>query len=836
MRRTSVPPEGVMASASYILVGEQPGKREIIYGKPFVGPSGMLLDELLQNAGIARSECYITNTIKDLDHPLNYYAIAKRGNMSFTGPGQEYINELKEELERCEAGVIIAIGNVALAALTSRYGITKWRGSVVESTLVPGKMVIPVLHPATVIPPKNQYLNKHLILHDLKRAKKISEEGWHPVPDDIITGPTYNDAILYLEEAILKGRHEGATIAFDIEIYNEEVSCISVSTDFKNVMSIPFIDSGGDTYTPDQELDLWLLIAKILEDPKICKLGQNLSFDSHFLLRRYGIHTTNFDDTMIAQRTLMPEYPMGLDFITSIWTLHPYYKDEGKRWFKSGGKWEELWVYNATDSLICQKAFPWQLTELSQQNNLSAYFRQVKVVEPLVYMQEHGMKIDVEGMKQFGLQLDKEADELQKELDEMVGQSLNINSSKQLKEYFYVTKGIKPYKNRSGAISVDKDVLKRLIRRGVKEAKLIQQIRQKKKLRSTYINMDKIDPDGRIRCSYNPVGTIFSRLSSSANIFGTGMNMQNWPDRAWRFVVADEGYIYYSFDLSQSENRMVAYIGQIAQMIHAFETKKDVHKLTASLIFGKPYDEISSEDGSSSLGSGEYSERFWGKKANHGLNYDLGYRNFAFINEIPESEGKFIVQRYHSTYPGVRNGFHTYTKSQLHRNRTITNLMGRKTTFLDEMGDKLYKKSYSCNPQGSTGDIINERGINFIYYDQETFAPIELLNQIHDSIGFQIPIKTDWKTQAEMLLKIRRSLETPLSIHGRDFSIPADLTMGFSLAKSEGEELKGDNFPYDVDALATELEIRYNYLRIDAMFKNLTKPMGEEDEQQASTG
>jgi DNA polymerase-1 len=436
-------------------------------------------------------------------------------------------------------------------------------------------------------------------------------------------------------------------------------------------------------------------------------------------------------------------------------------------------------------------------------------------------MQEHGILVDTEGMLKFGEDLDSRIESMQQELDEIAGQPLNINSPKQLKDYFYIKKKVKPYKNKAGAISVDKDVLKRLSRKGFKEAKLIQEMRGLSKLRSTYINLDKIDPDSRIRCSYNPVGTMFSRLSSSENIFGTGMNLQNWPPPAMSFLKPDDGYIYYSFDLSQAENRMVAYIGQVGQMIHAFETGRDVHKLTASLIFGKPYEDISSEDGSCSLGGGEHSERFWGKKANHGLNYDLGYRNFSFAYEIPENEGKFIVERYHSAYPGVRNGYHAYVRQQLHKDRTVVNLMGRRTTFLDEMGHSLYKKAYSCNPQGSTGDIINERGINYIYYNQEDFGPIELLNQIHDSIGFQIPLSVSWLEHARMLIKIRKSLELPLSIHGRDFVIPADLTMGLSLSKNEGIELKGKNFPYSEVELAKLLEDNYS-----SLFKNLTKGNG----------
>ena len=142
------------------------------------------------------------------------------------------------------------------------------------------------------------------------------------------------------------------------------------------------------------------------------------------------------------------------------------------------------------------------------------------------------------------------------------------------------------------------------------------------------------------------------------------MNLQNWPHSMLRYLIADEGHIYYSFDLSQFENRIVAYVGNIKQMIEAFETGIDVHSLTAALIFGKPINEVSRKDGSCPLGDGQHSERFWGKKANHGLNYDLGYKSFALYYELPEREAKAIVERYHQAYPGVRQTFHAEVRKQ----------------------------------------------------------------------------------------------------------------------------------------------------------------------------
>ena len=807
----NIKPAGIPETSRFVLVGEQPGRTEVRLGQPFIGPAGRVLNECLQKAGITRAECYITNVVKTLDKPLEHFLQKKRSGPVESQDFIRYLQLLKDELSKTH-GIIIAIGNVALYALTGRWGITKWRGSMIQSNLLPGRIVIPVIHPATVIPPKNQFLNKLLIQFDLNRARQLAEGSLVMRDYDLIIRPSFDDSMVFLHQCLHYGL-EGQTIDYDIEIYNEQVSCISFAIE-NRAISIPFVHENGDYFTLEQEAQIWLTIAKILEDSRIRKRGQNIVFDTHFLLRRYGIRGRNFDDTMIAQGTLMPDYPKGLDFITSIWTCQPYYKDEGKKYF-SGGNWPRLWKYNATDSLVCAEAFPKQLQELKNMKNLPTYERQRRLIEPLVYMMEHGIKVDTAGMARQAAKMNAEAEELQEQLNALAGQELNAHSPKQLKEFFYITKGYTPYKKRgSGGITVDNDALKRLIRKGSEEAKLVQRIRKLKKASSTYLDLNKIDPDGRIRCSFNPVGTRYSRLSSSQSIFGTGMNLQNWPYEMLRFLLADEGYVYYSFDLAQAENRIVAYVGQVTPMIEAFESGADVHSLTAALIFQKPVSEISDEEGSCPLGDGTHSERFWGKKANHGLNYDLGYKTFAFYYEIPERDAKFIIDRYHNAYPGVRQRFHAYVRRQLAETRTLTNLMGRRTKFLGQWGDALFKEAYSCIPQGTVGDLINERGLEYVYYDQTNFGPLELLVQVHDSMGFQLPLSLPLSEHARILMAIRRSLEQPLSSHGTDFVIPVDLSIGYNFSKLDCEEIKWKNFPATEAEL--EIELKKKLEKLDA--------------------
>jgi DNA polymerase-1 len=806
----TIQPYGDPKTAKLILLGGMPDQQDLRHGRPFMGQVGDILDDCLQAARITPSECYYTTVFKDLATAKRCFKMTKKGPV-INDEGHEWIKALADELCEANAEVIIAFGPEAMFATVDRIGIQKWRGSILHSHIC-DKTVIPTFHPDTLLWKNGgQFLNKHCIIFDLKKAVKIIRGEYQPTKRELIIKPDYFDVLAFLEECRDLGLRD-TLIAYDIEISNMEVSCISFSHDLKS-MCIPFIKGGGDYFSPDQEATIWLEIAKLLEDRRIQKVGQNLVFDTHFLLRKFGIHARNLHDTMVAQRILMPDYKIGLDFITSIWTDLPYYKDDGKFWLNGAGDWERGWEYNAIDSVICDEAFPKQVEALKAQGNWETYLRTRKIIPPLVFMMERGIKIDVDQMKADYDATLLEIARLELELNDMAGQALNAKSPKQLCEYFYSHKGLKPYMHK-GRPTTNELALKRISRLGHKEATQILKIRGLVKENSTYRDTSKIDLDGRLRCSYNPVGTRYSRISSSRNIFGTGNNLQNQPHGILKYFLADDDCVMYEIDLSQAENRIVAYVGRIEPMIEAFETGKDVHSLTGALISGKTPEEVKEEDKAEincPLGSGDKTWRFWGKKANHGLNYDLGYKQFSLYYEIPEQAGKLIVDRYHAAYPGVRKNFHAYVKRNLTSNRTLTNLMGRKTLFMGNLGDyrerdKIFKEAYACIPQGTVGDVINERGMNFVYYE-DGFDELELLMQVHDSIKFQIPMRIGWKRHAEMLIRIKRSLETPLVTHyGREFSIPADVCIGLNMDKHFMTELKGPEFSEDVDVLAEKLE------------------------------
>jgi len=833
MKRTYVPPGG-NPEAQLAICGEQPGQTEVRRGEPFVGPAGMLLDECLQMSRITRHSLYLTNVIKDLDKPLRAYInIDPRGNSSITNEGWEYITELGKELSSMRnLNAVLATGNIPLLALCSRTGITKWRGSILESTLVPGLKVIPCFHPATVIAPKFNYLNQPLIVSDLRKAYNESKfKEIRRSERKAIIKPSFNRAMSYLNHCCELGRG-GKTIDLDIEVINGEVDCISFAFSSTESICIPFRYQQGDYFTVDQEYEIMLKIAEIIEDENIAKRGANFIFDTQFLFSRYGIKPNGtLHCTQIAQKIAYPDFKAGLDFVTTMHTDIPYYKQDGKKWMKLGaGSWEEWWNYNCMDTMATAAAHPKQIQELIKQQNLDTYERQRKLIKPLIYMAERGIKIDVGGMVECKESEQSKLDEISEELYKEVGYQINYNSPQQLMKYFYSECRIKPYKKKNAqgkwVQTTDVDALKRISRRNIKGSRVAQlmlDIRSLTKRISTYLDISKVEQDARYRSSYKPVGAETGRLASGETIFGTGGNQQNWPHDLLQYFMFDEGYFGYSIDLSQIENRIVAYVGGVIEQIKAFERGVDLHRLTASIIFNKPYQEILTEDGSSPLGDGRQSERYWGKKGNHATNYDVQYRTFALKNEMSETDAKNVLERIHRGYPQIRGGYHVTIQNMLLKDRYVTNLFGRKRLFLGPIKEhyphitkyavaNTYREAYAQLPQSTTADKINEQGLEYIYYNPDLFGPVELLAQIHDSVVFQIPLSVPWIEHARMLLLIKQSLERPLYWHDREIPTPADISIGYNMCKEDMKELKSKDVPSDKHELADKLERIYKEL------------------------
>jgi len=784
---------GGSPDAPYIIVGEAPGDIEVQVGKPSVGPAGKLLRQLLLNAGIKWEDCYLLNTIRKRPRPdIGAYVKLAGGRPFESEEFKQAVENLKFTIQAATGRIIIPVGNVAMWALLRERDIMKRRGSLLNSPDFPNRLIIPTLHPSAAL---RTYLFRYQILHDLNRAREEHERP-RPVPSkELLIGPTFDEAMAYLE---LCEKQE--MVAFDIETTRTgtvggfeswEVSCLSFGVRAKDAskstaVCIPFMDGDrNDLFTLPQEALIWKKITGILENPKIKVLGQNLMFDAAFLLRKYGIVIRSIEDTMLAQNIVNPDFPKGLDFLCSIYTREPYYKDEGKQHMKFGGNLSDFWRYSAKDSAVLFEIWDGLQADINRTSNRKTYEDTRDLYHPLLFMSEYGLPFNKDLALTAASHIREQINDLEQQINALVGYEINPRSPVQLKRFFYEECKLPMYRKK-GSVTTSEEALKKIIGKRVSPASevadLILNVRALEKLAGTYLEMET-DADNRIRSSISPAITKTGRLSSRKTIFGTGGNVQNLPPSFKHFVTGDRGYVLYNADLAQAENRLVAFYAPEPRMQDAFDSGIDVHSLTGSMLSGLTIDEVKRENElgiTCEIGPGTKTWRYWGKMCNHALNYGLGPRTFATRLEIPEIESRLLINRYHSAYPGVRQ-YHKYIQNRLSENRTIVNPFGRSRKFLDQWGDSLFKEAYAHLPQSTVADIINRWGILPIYYDQETFGQLVLLNQVHDSIVFQIPIDLGWVYHAEILSAIRTSVERPLEWRGAQTIIPLEIEMGLNM-------------------------------------------------------
>lgn len=807
-------------NGSFIIVGEAPGSEEMEQSRVFVGPAGRELNKLLSSAGIVREDCFIINTLPYKPKSIEDFVQVKKSGVYPSDEFLEYQEALLSILRGVPISTVIPLGNVALYATTGNWGIQKWRGSILTSPLLPDKVIVPTIHPAAIVRSKDTvvlgangeeakggaFLYRFDVVHDLNRAKEVRVHGTSLIPErDLIIGPTFHQCLAYLEMC-----HERELVAVDIECYREETSCISFSTDSKSAISIPFLDGRAESYfNPDQAAVIWREIDRLFRNRKVYKLFQNAMFDNTFLFRRHKTYAWPLHDTMIAHGVLFPDFPKDLGYICSRFTYEPYYKDEGKMHDKITIDIQRFWQYNAKDSAVLHDIWPSINQDLDTVGNRKAYNMHINVMRPLMFMTYRGTRLDTTGLPICSKALEEEIEAKRDELKTICGRDINANSPKQLIEYFYVEKKIPALRNGS-SVTTDDKAMKKIAAKGYREARTILDIRQLVKLKGTYIDL-KLDEDGRLRCDMKPIGTVTGRLSSSQTIFKTGMNMQNFPQAAKRYLLADKGYLLYNIDLGQAENRIVAYIAPEPRMQEAFETGRDVHSLTAALISGVSYDDVRAqykafESGEKKgncapLGAGDKPWRYWGKQSNHSLNYNIGPNEFAEHLESDVKTAKFLKARYMEVYPGVGN-YHRWVQDAMNNGKRLTNVFGRIRDFYEPWGDSLFKEAYAQIPQSTVAHIINEWGIIPIYENQELFRPVELLNQVHDSIVLQISYeKYSFYEHAACILAIKSSLERELRWRTAKWTIPADVKIGLDQARMT--EIKIEE---DLDSLAALLE------------------------------
>ncbi len=774
--------------AKIILVGEAPGETEERTGRPFQGGAGELLNRMLDRTGIARDKCFITNLCHVRPPGNKFEWFFQKANQMHYLAG---VLQLKRDIESIKPNIVVALGAQPLKALTRKDSIVKWRGSILESTLVAGVKVVATYHPAYCL---RVYDYKAVSEFDLARVAKQSlfpeikrpfrEHHLHP---DKVT-----------RELVAREMETAEWLGLDIECW------LDGSSGKWKLACVGFSDRADRSLVIHNDGPESIELIRRLCGSKPKKVCQNGTFDVTVLATE-GIHVANFAwDTMLAHHSLYPECASGEDemsalrgkkrqaaiakglaFQTSIYTEEPYYKDDGKLW-KQDGDLKTFWLYNGRDTAVTREIRDVQHRELLEFGTMQVFEHEMALVPACMAATNRGIKIDLAKRKRLHETITKEIENLQKFIDHAAGGPFNAKSPKQVTHLLYETLGLpKKYKKGSSNLTGDKDAINELAAKHPHPVlQGILKVRERRDLIERYLQA-AVDTDGRMRCSFDITGTRSGRLSSRASIYGSGTNLQNIPARKKegeqikQMFVADEGKVLLVRDYAQAEVWIVAYLARCQKLIDLLnDPNRDIHRETAVTIFGKALADIT--DG----------ERYLAKRTVHSSNYGVGGLNLSQkVNEdfettgirINAREGDRLINGYFLTYPEIKANYWREVEGELRYSRTLNTPFGRKRTFYGRWDDKLLREAYSYPPQSTVGDLGGKAFVN-CYNRIELGRPelrADLLLNVHDAIIMQAPIEKAEEVSREM----EKAMAIDIHVGGHTIQIPSDCKVGFNWAK-----------------------------------------------------
>ncbi len=380
-------------------------------------------------------------------------------------------------------------------------------------------------------------------------------------------------------------------------------------------------------------------------------------------------------------------------------------------------QWEALKVDSALWNLYQEVELP-----------LSAVLRE---------MEQAGVRIDVDMLKQAEIQLNDELQMLEQQIYTTAGIIFNINSPKQVGEVLFdqLKLDAKAKKSKTGQYSTSEEVLLGL--KGKHEVVgMILAYRELKKLISTYISAlpTYINSEtGKIHTTYNQTVTATGRLSSS------NPNLQNLPIRSERgqlirqAVIPDEGCMFLSADYSQIELRLMAHFSQDPHLVEAFRSGQDIHAATAAKIFNVPIELVTKD------------QRRQAKTANFGIIYGISAFGLAQQLDCSRAEAKALIDGYFAAFPGVIDYIERQKQLAREQGYAVT-LFGRKRYLPDILSHNATVRSFAernavNSPiQGTAADIIKMAMVTIHRRLKAEGLKAQMIMQVHDELNFNVPI------------------------------------------------------------------------------------------------
>lgn len=512
-----------------------------------------------------------------------------------------------------------------------------------------------------------------------------------------------------------------------------------------------------------------------LENKNAVKLGQNIKYDWH-VFANHGIYVRGFKhDTMLESYVLEAQRPHSLE---SLALRH--LGRQGISYTDLCGKGaqqisfsqidiEKAGFYSAEDSDMTldvhEHIYPniaaTQKEGKTKKDGLAyIYDLEVATSYVLARIERNGVLIDIKELQQQSLDLGKRIAQIEAQAYELAGEKFNLGSPKQIGEIFFGKLGLPVVKKTAkGAPSTDEDVLEKLALDYPLPAKILEH-RSLSKLKSTYTDklpLMVLPATGRVHTNYAQAVAVTGRLASNEP------NLQNIPVRTEEgrrirtAFIAPPGRKIASADYSQIELRIMAHLSGDEGLLSAFAQGVDVHRATASEVFGVPPDEVSDQ------------QRRYAKVINFGLIYGMSAYGLASNLEIERSAAKNWIDRYFQRYPGVRR-YMDETRQRAKEQGYVQTVFGRRL-YLPEINSPngprraaAERAAINAPMQGTAADLIKMAMLAMQKKLDEENRETLMIMQVHDELVFEVPEhELDWvKTQVPQVMAEVALLKVPL--------------------------------------------------------------------------
>ena len=483
-------------------------------------------------------------------------------------------------------------------------------------------------------------------------------------------------------------------------------------------------------------------------------VGQFAVFDLKNMLSKIEISADQADrcfDVMIAAYLLNPlksEYPfedVAQEHLGIM--VDPKLDEEKKVCYKA-------YTAYASYEVLLQKLRDAQMEKL---------FREIEM--PLVFtlyeMEKNGVKVEAGELKEYGQQLGSKIVELEKEIYELAGEELNINSPKQLGVVLFEHLNLPNGKKTKTGYSTAADVLDKLAPDYPVVAKILE-FRQLSKLKSTYADGLAVyirEDDQRIHGKFNQTITATGRISS------TEPNLQNIPVRMElgrlirKVFIPEDGYVFVDADYSQIELRVLAHCSGDKELIQAYREARDIHRITASQVFHTPFDEVTDL------------QRRNAKAVNFGIVYGISSFGLSQDLSITRKEAAEYIERYFETYPGIK-AFLDNTVTQAKEQGYVSTLFGRRRPVPELSSSNFMQRQFgervamNSPIQGTAADIIKIAMIAVEKELKKRNMKSRLVLQVHDELLIEA-YKEELEEVKEILkdcMENAAALDVPLDI------------------------------------------------------------------------